>query len=113
MNEDTKIWFAYAIEDEGTENQRVRVFLSLSEEGLYEQAKYFKVRMRMPDWLPYGTSKNLAIDSLGDWMIQKPMGLHWRRRMRITINFTDFTLLDLRRKDYFSSAGLWALLAIL
>jgi hypothetical protein len=50
MNEDTKIWFAYAIEDEGTENQRVRVFLSLSEEGLYEQAKYFKVRMRMPDY---------------------------------------------------------------
>ena len=50
MNEDTKIWFAYAIEDEGTENQRVRVFLSLSEEGLYEQAKFFKVRMRMPDY---------------------------------------------------------------
>ena len=50
MNEDTKIWYAYAIEDEGTENQRVRVFLSLSEEGLYEQAKYFKVRMRMPDY---------------------------------------------------------------
>ena len=50
MNEDTKIWFAYAIEDEGTENQRVRVFLSFSEEGLYEQAKYFKVRMRMPDY---------------------------------------------------------------
>lgn len=65
MNEDTKIWFAYAIEDEGTENQRVRVFLSLSEEGLYEQAKYFKVRMRMPD---YTTLRN--IEEFGD-------EIHW------------------------------------
>ena len=50
MDEDTKIWFAYAIEDEGTENQRGRVFLALSEEGLYEQARYFKMRIRMPDY---------------------------------------------------------------
>ena len=48
MNEDTKIWFAYCIENEGTDYQRVRVFLSLSEEGLYEQAKYFKVRLSDP-----------------------------------------------------------------
>jgi len=65
MNEDTKIWFAYAIEDEGTENQRVRVFLSLSEEGLYEQAKYFKVRMRMED---YTTLRD--IEEFGD-------EIHW------------------------------------
>ena len=65
MNEDTKIWFAYAIEDEGTENQRVRVFLSLSEEGLYEQAKYFKVRMRMPDYTTL-----MDIEEFGD-------EIHW------------------------------------
>lgn len=50
VNEDLRIWFAYAIDDEGTENQRVRVFLSLTEEGLYKQAKYFKVRMRCVDF---------------------------------------------------------------
>ena len=50
MNEDTRIWFAYAIENEYENNQRVRIFLALTEEGLYEQAKFFKVRMRMPDY---------------------------------------------------------------
>ena len=50
MNEDTKIWFAWAIEDEGTENQRGRVFLALTEEGLYQQAKYFKMRLRGGDY---------------------------------------------------------------
>ena len=50
MNEDTRIWFAYAIEDEGTENQRGRVFLALTEEGLYQQARYFKMRLRGGDY---------------------------------------------------------------
>ena len=65
MNEDTRIWFAYAIEDEGTENQRGRVFLALTEEGLYQQARYFKMRLRGGD---YTTLWN--IEEFGD-------EIHW------------------------------------
>ena len=53
MNEDTRIWFAYAIENEHENNQRVRIFLSLTEEGLYEQAKYFKVSINFNLELTY------------------------------------------------------------
>ena len=53
------IHWGYVIQNEGTENQQVRVLVGTTQEGLENQARYLGLRLRSDDYTDY--------ESLQDW----------------------------------------------
>jgi len=47
----SRIYFGYVIENEGTGNQRVRVLLASCYEGLENQARILRLRLRGDDYV--------------------------------------------------------------